>query len=105
MKKNETLLNNRFRCTFSEQSLLGSGQFGEVYSGTDTQTNAKIAIKQINKKELFEEDEYDGNYYRRAFEKELEILKLIKCKYSIELIDNFELGEYTYLILELCDTD
>ena len=103
MENTETVLNNRFLCNFSHQNHLGKGNFAEVYRGTDTHTKTEVAIKKINKVELFGEDSDD--YYRKAFEKEITILKMIKCKYSIELIDTFEEDEYTYLILELCDMD
>lgn len=105
MDNTETLLNDRFLCDFSRQNWLGKGNFAEVYRGKDTHTNTEVAIKKINKRELFGEDDDRDDYYRKAFEKEITILKLIKCKYSIELIDTFEEEEYTYLILELCDTD
>ena len=80
---------------------IGKGSFGEVFSGIDTDTGTKIAIKRINKKELYKY----GDYLINAFWKELDCMKRCECENSVKLIKNFETEHNYNIIMELCDTD
>lgn len=72
---------------------LGKGQFGEVKLGIDKNTNAKVAIKVINKTVLKQHE-------AEAIRLEAEILS--KCKHPniVSLIDKFETCDTIYLVLE-----
>ena len=95
----ETILNNRYIYNPSESNILGQGQFGTVSRGVDTQTNTPIAIKQLVK------EEFEDEYLSLALKKEIEILRLIKCPYSTQLIDTFSTDDDIFVIMELCDSD
>ena len=67
---------------YKEEKLIGKGTFGTIYSGIETKTGKKVAIKYMHKKYLYEND----NHLLKAYEKELEIMKLCECENSIKFI-------------------
>ena len=96
--ENEYRLKDRYHFTASEDKLLGRGASGSVYLGKDLQTNEDIAIKKI---EITDVDET----LMVALKKEIEISKMIECKYSTKFLDFIEEEEYVYIIMEKCDGD
>jgi hypothetical protein len=79
---------------------IGEGQFGNVFLANDNINNRKVAIKRINKKNL----EYN-DYLKSALRKEISIMKLCKCKYSVELYEEIESNTNYNLVMEICDGD
>ena len=80
---------------------IGSGSFGDVYSGLYKKTGEKIAVKRVNKKTLMKY----GDYLINAFWKEIDSMKRCECENSVRLIKNFETTNNYNIIMELCDTD
>ena len=80
---------------------IGSGSFGDVFSGTIKSTGEKIAIKRVKKKILYQY----GDYLINAFWKESDCMKKCECENSVKLISNFETANNFNIIMELCDGD
>lgn len=78
---------------------LGKGSFGSVLLGCD-QYNRFYAIKRINRKMIQSND-----YLFKSFQKEIEIMKICKSNYSVQLYEQRESVNYYNLIMELCDDD
>ena len=96
----KNLLNNRYKLNIIKENFLGQGAFGTVYKGYDYETQTFVAIKRLEKFRI-EKDQY----FKNALQKEIEILKLCKCPYSLHFIDYFSFKEYIYIVCELCDTN
>ena len=75
---------------------LGSGKFGEVKLGIHKQTQQKVAIKIVSKKEM-------TNVDMELMRTEIEILKICQHPNIITLYDVFENEDYFYIIMEYCD--
>ena len=86
---------------YTMEKKIGSGSFGDVFSGIYKSTGEKIAIKRLNKKKLYQY----GNYLINAFWKEIDCMKKCECKNSVRLIQNFETQNNFNIIMELCDSD
>ena len=86
---------------YTMEKKIGSGSFGDVFSGIYKLTGEKIAIKRLNKKKLYQY----GNYLINAFWKEIDCMKKCECKNSVRLIKNFETQNNFNIIMELCDSD
>ena len=86
---------------YTMEKKIGSGSFGDVFSGVYKLTGEKIAIKRLNKKKLYQY----GNYLINAFWKEIDCMKKCECKNSVRLIKNFETQNNFNIIMELCDSD
>ena len=80
---------------------IGSGSFGDVFSGHLRSTGEKIAIKRVKKKIL---KQY-GDYLIKAFYKEINSMKICSCENSVRLIQNLETENNFNIVMELCDTD
>ena len=80
---------------------IGSGSFGEVFSGKNKHTGVKVAIKRLNKAALMKY----GNYILNAFWREIDCMKKCECENSVKLFQNFETQHNFNIIMELCDTD
>ena len=74
---------------------IGKGKFGLVKLGINKETNEKVAIKVMNKKNM---DSSDLELVRT----EIEILKICQHPYIIKLYDIFENVDYIYIIMEYC---
>ena len=86
---------------YTMEKKIGSGSFGDVFSGIYKSTGEKIAIKRLNKKKLYQY----GNYLINAFWKEIDCMKKCECKNSVRLIQEFETQNNFNIIMELCDSD
>ena len=93
--------NSNANVEFTMDKKIGSGTFGDVFSGVYQPTKEKIAIKRVKKKTLYQY----GNYLIDAFWKELDCMKKCECKNSVRLIKPFETQNNFNIIMELCDTD
>lgn len=79
---------------------IGSGSFGKILMVENLKTNEKLAVKRIAKKHLLENE-----YLYQAFWKELEVMKICECEYSVKLIEHFLSTNFYNIVMELCDTD
>ena len=80
---------------------IGSGSFGEVFSGHMRTSGEKIAVKRVKKKILYQY----GDYLVNAFWKEINSMKLCECENSVRLIQNLETENNYNIVMELCDID
>ena len=80
---------------------IGSGTFGDVYSGINKNDGTKVAIKRVKKETLYKY----GNYLINAFWKEIDSMKKCNCDNSVRLYQNFETTNNYNIIMELCDSD
>lgn len=72
---------------------LGKGKFGEVKLGVNIQTNQKVAIKTIKKKNV---PVNELELQRR----EIDVLRMCDHPNIVKLIDTFENSEYFFIVLE-----
>ena len=80
------------------EDLIGFGAFGKVYRIHDiNDINKLYALKQMK----FQ----DSDYLEKAIETEILIMKKVENKNSVKLYDAFDIDEFHYMILELCDGD
>ena len=86
---------------FSLDKKIGTGSFGDVYSGTSRITGEKLAIKRVKKQILYQY----GNYLINAFWKEIDSMRKCDCANSVRLIKTFETTNNFNIIMELCDSD
>jgi hypothetical protein len=75
---------------FNFQEKLGNGKFGLVKSGIHKKSGRKVAIKIMNKKDMFNED-------LNLIKTEIEILKICQHPNIIRLYDVFENLEFIYI--------
>ena len=85
-----------FNHKYEPKKEIGKGAYGTIYKVIDNKNNKVYALKFIEKNKIKED-----------YEKEAEIMKNIKNKYIIKLIDNFydEINEGYCIVMELCDED
>lgn len=76
-----------------DSDVLGSGAYGTVFRGQDTETGAIIALKKINTS--------DTAYARR----EIRLLTALKHQNIVNLFDSIIDKQHLYMVFELCDTD
>lgn len=80
---------------------IGSGTFGDVFSGKDKITGQYLAIKRVKKSILYQY----GDYLINAFWKELDSMRKCNCENSVKLIKYFETKNNYNIVMELCDSD
>ena len=86
---------------FQLEKKIGTGSFGDVFSGTSTITGEKVAVKRVKKQILYKY----GNYLINAFWKEIDSMRKCDCTNSVRLIKTFETTNNYNIIMELCDSD
>jgi serine/threonine protein kinase len=74
---------------------IGNGKFGQVRLGVHKETQRKVAVKVMSKKEMKTLD-------LELVRTEIEILKICQHPNIIRLYDVFENEEYIYIIMEHC---
>jgi 5'-AMP-activated protein kinase catalytic alpha subunit len=74
---------------------LGNGKFGLVRLGIHKQTQRKVAVKIMSKKQMTNQD-------LELVRTEIEILKICQHPYIIRLYDVFENVDHIYIIMEYC---
>ena len=80
------------------KDLIGTGGFAKVYRAIHIPTKETVAIKIINKEELFQED-----INRKRLLLEISSLKKVKHKNIIKLYEIMETPETIYLVMEYCN--
>lgn len=76
---------------------LGEGNFGEVFKGIHTLTNAIVAIKKITKSHI------KNNNDLILIKRELHILKIVKHSSIAMLYEILETEEDIYIVLEYAE--
>uniref|UniRef100_A0A7S2GAC5 Cyclin-dependent kinase 2 homolog n=1 Tax=Octactis speculum TaxID=3111310 RepID=A0A7S2GAC5_9STRA len=79
---------------------LGEGTWGEVFLGTGSHDGARVAIKRIKQKPSAK---FEGINFSAL--REIRLMREIRHKNVVELIDVFTRGSLLHLVLELLDTD
>ena len=79
---------------------IGKGTFSDVFKAIDTKTDKERAIKRINK--LFINDIEEN---KNSILYEIEIIKKLKNRHTIEYIENYLDNDYFYIVMELCESD
>lgn len=83
---------------YVKESTIGHGQFGKVYKvHHKDDTNKLYALKKIKFQNI--------PYLENAIKREIQIMKKIENENSVKLYESFDLNDYHYLLLELCDGD
>jgi serine/threonine protein kinase/predicted ATPase len=72
---------------------LGEGGMGTVYSGIDTQTRTKVAIKKLK-------TTLDDSEYIERFQREAEALRDLKHPNIVQFLDTLEDADQRYIIME-----
>ena len=80
------------------QDLIGDGGFAKVYLGMHIPTKERVAIKIIDKEELFAEEENKKRLFL-----EISILKKVRHKNIIKLYEIMETPATLYLVMEYCN--
>ena len=81
------------------QEVIGNGGFAKVYLGMHIPTKERVAIKVIDKEELFAEDEN-----KKRLLLEISILKKVRHKNIIKLYEIMETPQTIYLVMEFCNS-
>ena len=81
------------------QEVLGDGGFAKVYLGMHIPTKERVAIKVIDKEELFSEEEN-----KKRLLLEISILKKVRHKNIIKLYEIMETPQTIYLVMEYCNS-
>ncbi|XP_076053436.1 serine/threonine-protein kinase H1-like [Oratosquilla oratoria] len=88
--KYKTKYDPRIIAKYELKGLIGEGTFSKVIRVENRLTKEPYAIKVIESREG-----------REAFEAELSVLRRVKCKYIIQLVEVFESTEKIYMVMEL----
>ena len=75
---------------YTLEKQIGEGGYDKCYKAKD-ENNKFYAIKKIN----IQNKEY--------IKKEIEILKIMKSKYSVNFLESIEKDDNIYIVMELCD--
>ena len=73
-------------------NIIKENELEKCYKAKD-ENNKLYAIKEINIQ------------YKKFVDNEIEILKKMNSKYSVEFIESIEEGDNIYIVMELCDGD
>ena len=74
---------------------IGNGTYGTVYRAIDKRNGLYVSIKEIIKEKF--------DKAKELLQREIEIMKKIKCENSVNIIDVIEKNEYYYIIMEYCE--
>eukprot|EP01041_Mallomonas_annulata_P001912 gene1912-3711_t len=85
-----------FKLRYKIGDTLGEGAFSVVKLATDRQTNARVAVKCINRTNLPHEDEV-------SLRQEVEILRSLNHPNVVKCFDFFEEEKYFYVIMEILE--
>lgn len=82
---------------------LGSGSFGEVYSGFNSEEpEKKLAVKILNMDKLSESEHHEEN--SKMLKREIKILKSLKSNYIAQMYDIIRTQRNLYMFLRFADS-
>ena len=84
---------------WSTAQFKGEGSYGKVYQVLRIQSNEFVAIKQIDMAKI------NNEYLLDALVNEMNIMKEVASDHTVRLFDSYVGKNYSYMILELCDSD
>ena len=87
---------NKKRGNYILEETIGEGAFAKVKLARHIQTGEKVAIKIINKEEIY-------NFDIKKIKKEINILQRLKHKNIIQLYEIMETHKNLYIIMEYCE--
>jgi cell cycle serine/threonine-protein kinase CDC5/MSD2 len=90
--KTENVIISNKNIKYTLIKIIGEGGFGICYMAKD-ENNKFYAIKKINIQN------------KEIVKKEIEILKIMKSKYSVNFLESIEKDDNIYIVMELCDGD
>jgi surface protein len=90
--KTENVIISNENIKYTLISIISEGGFGICYMAKDENNNF-YAIKKINIQN------------KEVVKKEIEILKIMKSKYSVNFLESIEKDDNIYIVMELCDGD
>ncbi|KRX04744.1 Protein kinase-like domain [Pseudocohnilembus persalinus] len=83
---------------FNKKFCLGQGNFGKVYQGQDKKNGKIVAIKEIERRGL-----QNNDYLKQQFRNETQIIKNLPHNQNIvKFIELVEVENYIYLVQEFC---
>jgi tRNA A-37 threonylcarbamoyl transferase component Bud32 len=85
------------RYMLQQNTILGEGAFGKVSLAIDKRDKKKVAIKRISRRKMAQVNATE--YVKR----EIEIMKKLKHKNIIALVDFIETDHSYYIVMEYCD--
>jgi len=89
----DRLLNGKY--TLRQE--IGCGSFSRVFKAVDL-NGRELAIKRLKKAKI------EGNdYFKKALDSEIEIMKMVSCDNSVLLVDYFETKTYFNIVMEVCE--
>ena len=101
-----SILIGDFKNNYTKQEVLDYNAYGVTHKCKEVKTNQMVALKIINRKYLERicgnknlEDCYE------SIKHEINCLKLMDGEYSIHLIEDSEIKEYFYLVMDLWDSN
>jgi len=80
--------------------LIGEGQFGKAYFGTQKATGKLCAVKVISKQQFWDDHELQFSF--GELREEIDILQHLNHPNLIKYIEALESSGYLYLIMECC---
>ena len=87
----EPVTDDRF---YTVEKLIGQGAFGKVLLGFSILTGRKVAIKAIDRSHL------ENEYSRRKIFREVYILKKLKSRFVVKILEVFETDENFLIVME-----
>ena len=87
---------NKKRGNYILEETIGEGAFAKVKLARHIQTGEKVAIKIINKEEMY-------NFDIKKIKKEINILQRLKHKNIIQLYEIMETHKNLYIVMEYCE--
>ena len=88
------------KLNFIKNTLIGKGQFGEVYSGIYIKTKELVALKYLKVDDLYING---GDYLINTIKTEEENMKKCECLNSVKCFGHYIDGDYHVMVMELCD--
>ena len=71
---------------------IGTGAYGNVYKALNTKNSNYVAVKEIDTRRC----------PKNKIENEIKIMKKIKSENSVSVIEEIEVKDYYYIIMDLC---
>lgn len=85
---------------YERQFLVGKGSFGDVYKGVRLSDGVVVAIKEVKRSSIRDQQLLQKSIMRECSINEL--LGKLNCPYFVEFLDYFESNESVFFIYEFC---